>query len=70
MVINSNYVKSLIVAKGLSQSDIAANMGITRSAFNMKLNGRAPFKGLELLQLAEILDIKMATDIKKFYKKG
>lgn len=62
-MIRSNVLKAKMVEKDLNQDDVAKRLGIDRSTFNLKLNGKREFLISEAKILVEILDI----DIIQFY---
>lgn len=50
-------IKARLVEKGLKQSDLAKQLGISLPALNRKLNGISDFRLSELEEIAKILDI-------------
>lgn len=62
-MIRSNVLKAKIIEKNLTQEDVANKLGIDRSSFNLKLNGKREFLMSEARILVELLDI----DIIQFY---
>lgn len=50
-------LRSLMVAKGLIQSDVAAKLGISPQSFSYKLNNKVEFKASEIEALCILLDI-------------
>lgn len=48
-------LKAALVEGGISQSEVAELLGITREAFNKKLNGRIRFSLEEAFKIAKFL---------------
>lgn len=61
-MINTNLLKSLIIKKGLTQSDVAKKIGISAQSLSYKLNNKIEFQVNEVMRLREILDIENACD--------
>lgn len=59
----TNEIKGRIVAKGLTQADIAKILGISTKTFNSKLNGKGTLDVNDIEKLIEILDIKNPMEI-------
>ena len=55
---NSRKIKGLIIEKGMTQKDIASRIGLSRTAFNYKINNKHEFTVSEIMSLCDILDIK------------
>jgi DNA-binding XRE family transcriptional regulator len=56
-VINTNLLRGKIVANGLTQEQIAAQMNMSKNTFSSKINGKSSFSIAEVLQLCKILHI-------------
>lgn len=54
---NALMLKGRIIAKGFTQADIARKLGISKTAFNNKLNGKSEFTASEIKTLVTVLDI-------------
>lgn len=55
---NTNKLKGLIKEKGLTQDDVADSIGVSRAAFNYKINNkRRGFTVSEIMQLCTLLSI-------------
>lgn len=72
MVLDKPYLnlKSIIVSKGMKQKEIAEQLDMDKSTFNMKVNryrGR-DFTFSEASKLSKLLDIKME-DFQYFFRK-
>ena len=52
---NTNKLKAAIVEAGMNQGTLAAELGISRQAFNNKLNGRTFFTEDELTKMKSVL---------------
>lgn len=50
-------IKARLVEKGLKQSDLAKQLGISPQSLNRKLNGISDFRLSELEEIAKVLDI-------------
>ena len=59
-------LRSIIKKKGYSLQSIIAALGISRSAFYRKLNGKSAFTVNEMQKLTEILEIN--NPVKVFFK--
>lgn len=59
----TNEIKGRIVAKGLTQDDVAKSIGISTKTFNSKLNGKGWFDTNEIEGLIKVLDIKNPIEI-------
>ena len=64
MKFNYNDLKQLIKDEGFTQGQIAEKLGVDRISLNYKLNGRYYFTAVEIVILADILDIK---DFRKYF---
>lgn len=56
-MINVRKLKSVLILKGISQQDLAYNLGISKQALNYKINGRTPFKVSEILKIQKLLKL-------------
>lgn len=54
---NTNLLKSVIVAKGYTQEQIAELLGLSNATFNYKLNNKTEFKASEIKKLSEFLHL-------------
>lgn len=54
---NARKLKSILVLKGVSQQDLAYNLGISKQALNYKINGRTPFRINEILKIQKLLNL-------------
>lgn len=54
---NALMLKGRIVAKGFTQAEIAKKLGVSKTTFNNKLNGKSEFTASEIKKLVLILDI-------------
>lgn len=59
---DTNKLKGRLLEKGLTQSDVAAKLGISYQSFNYKLNNIREFKASEIKRLCVILDISNKDD--------
>ena len=50
---NINLLKSKMVLKGETQIELAEELGITRPALNVKMNGKSDFKQSEINIIAK-----------------
>ena len=60
---NSKALRNRMKEKGISVVEIVRELGISRSAFWKKCNGRSEFKLGEIKKIAQILDVENAADI-------
>ena len=56
-MINVRKLKSVLILKGISQQDLAYNLGISKQPLNYKINGRTPFKVSEILKIQKLLKL-------------
>jgi DNA-binding XRE family transcriptional regulator len=54
---DSNKLKGAIIARGLTQSEVAKQMGICRQTLNYKINNKKEFTVPEMQKLMKILKI-------------
>lgn len=59
-MINSRLLKSFIVKNGLTQKQVAENIGISKQSFSAKINNKVNFKVDEAVSIALLLQL---TDI-------
>ena len=57
-----NELRGRIVARGLTQAEVAEQMGITQKTFSTKLE-KGVFTSLEIEKLVEILELENPWDI-------
>lgn len=57
MIFDSNKLKGMIKEKELTQEEIAQRLNISKSTFNLKINGNAYFSQEEIFKISTILDI-------------
>lgn len=55
---NLRKLKSLLVENGISQKELAKNLGLTPQGLNRKLNGKSTFTIVEADKISIILKIK------------
>ena len=58
MPTNTRLLKGKIVENGLTDSDCADKIGISRQSFSRKINNKTDFKASEILSLCVLLGIK------------
>lgn len=68
-MINTKLLKSYFVKNGLTQEDVAKNIGISYQSLSDKVNNKVQFKVNEVSSLCEILNIKDDKDEIFFAKK-
>ena len=66
-MVNSLKVKARIMELGLNQDDVAKELGIDYSTFNLKINNNRRFYVDEVAKLCEILDIKTSTQLSEYF---
>lgn len=52
---------------GLNQDDVAKELGIDYSTFNLKINNNRRFYVDEVAKLCEILDIKTSNQLREYF---
>lgn len=52
---------------GLNQDDVAKELGIDYSTFNLKINNNRRFYVDEVAKLCELLDIKTSKDLRDYF---
>lgn len=57
-MVNENLLKGKYISKGYRQEDLAALIGVSKTAFRQKLKGKREFKGLEIQKLLTLLEIQ------------
>lgn len=60
---DTRQLKSLIVAKGLTQKEVAKAIGRSTQSFNQKINNVREFKSSEIKALVNLLSIKNPMEI-------
>lgn len=68
-MINTKLLKSYFVKNGLTQEDVAKNIGISYQSLSDKVNNKVQFKVNEVSSLCEMLNIKDDKDEIFFAKK-
>ena len=66
-MVNSLKVKARIMELGLNQDDVAKELGIDYSTFNLKINNNRRFYVDEVAKLCEILDIKTSNQLRDYF---
>lgn len=59
-------LKAIIASKGLRNSWIAEQLGLTHQGFMLKLNGSTEWKQSEISKLSNILGLKMS-EVKEIF---
>lgn len=54
---NTKKLRALILERGLTQEQVAANLRITSASLNYKINNKREFKASEIKALVELLNI-------------
>ena len=67
---NANGLKGCIYSKGLKISEVAAKLGIDRSALWKKMTGVSDFTRGEVLKLSEILSLTNDEMMSIFFNPG
>ena len=57
MRFNLNKLKGIIKEKDMTQKDIAKNIGLSESTFNLKINGNTYFTQSEIYAISNLLEI-------------
>lgn len=65
---DSELLISAITECGISQSEIARELGITRQGLWKKINNRSEFKQSEIEKLARLLNLDFELNSKIFFK--
>lgn len=65
---NLNLLKSQMALKGKKVADIAAHLGISKSAMYRKLNGKSDFTRKEICELMSFLKIDTQIAMEIFFK--
>ncbi|MGI5873504.1 MAG: helix-turn-helix domain-containing protein [Bacillota bacterium] len=55
---NTQLLKAKMIEKGYTQERLAAEMGLSRTSVNHKINGEKDFTAKEIYFLCDILNIK------------
>lgn len=69
-MVDTNSLKSAIVKKGYTQSEVAQKIGISTQSFNYKLLNKTEFKVDEAYRLCAVLDIPKEQMGDIFFAKG
>ena len=56
-MINANLLKGAIKSNGLTQSEVAKSIGISRASMNYKINNKRQFTASEITKLSHLLNI-------------
>lgn len=64
---NINLLKSKMVLKGETQIELAEELGITRPALNVKMNGKSDFKQSEINIIAKRYELSDEELIEIFF---
>lgn len=67
MKFNLNKLKGLMKEKNLTQEDIAKELNISKSTFNLKLNSNAYFSQTEIYKIGELLSIPAEQYLEYFF---
>lgn len=54
---NHLKLKGLMVAKGISQAELAERIGVSTVSLNQKLNGVTQFTASDIVNISKVLDI-------------
>ncbi|MDE5977311.1 MAG: DUF739 family protein [Turicibacter sp.] len=65
---NINKLKAKIVEQGLSYKDVYEDLGLSKTAFLSKMNGKTQFKLSELRKIVVILDLNQSELKEIFFK--
>lgn len=68
-MINTKLLKSYFVKNGLTQEDVAKQIGISYQSLSDKINNKVQFKVNEVFSLCEILNINVDKDVIFFCEK-
>lgn len=66
-MVNTLKVKGRIAELGLTQDDVAKELSIDYSTFNLKINNNRRFYIDEVAKLCEILKINTSTDLCNYF---
>ena len=66
-MVNSLKVKARIMELGLNQDDVAKELGIDYSTFNLKINNNRRFYVDEVAKLCELLHIKTSKELRDYF---
>ena len=61
-MIDKNALKGAIVAKGMTQGDLASKMGLSKAGFSARMR-QGVFKSTELEAMIDILEMTNATEV-------
>lgn len=64
---NYNLLKGAIAAKGFTQADLAAKIGISPTSLSYKMNGLKEWKSMELKAIKNVLELDDATFVSIFF---
>lgn len=54
---NMNKLRGIMAEAGMTQGSLAKQVGMSRGAFNLKLNGKSPFNVDEVQKICTVLGI-------------
>lgn len=57
VIVNSDMLNGAIVRSGLTQMEVARQIGLSIAAFNNKINNKSEFKASEIVMLTIILKL-------------
>ncbi len=69
VIVNSNMLSGAIVSSGLTQADVARQIGLSIAAFNNKINNKSEFKASEIVMLTLILKLTREEAYSIFFAK-
>lgn len=55
---DSRKLRAIIIERGMTQSEVADKLNISRTSFNYKVNNKRAFNSDEMFKLCEILKIE------------
>lgn len=67
---DTKKLKTIIDEKGIKQSHLANQLGITNQALSMKLNGKRPFKLEEAKEICKLFNISKYDGYNIFLSNG
>lgn len=69
LVFDSSKLKGLIRERGLTQEDVAEEIDVAYSTFNLKLNGNAFFTQEEIYKISNLFEIPKESFYEYFFTK-
>lgn len=64
---NYDLLNGVIVSKGMTQSELAEKLGLSKASFSYKMNGLRQWKAMELKKIKKILCLDDATFMSIFF---